>query len=177
MLYITVILALLALSREPLTSAEMKDLSENQVKAAYLFNFAKYVEWPASAFSDPGAPLVIGIIGKSPFGEAIDSLAGRTAKGRKVQVRQSSRMDKLGGIQMLFIASSEKPRLREILGAVHNSSVVTVSDIKGFCDLGGMIGLMTRGEKVQFEVNIGNAERAGLKISSQMLKLAVSVRD
>ena len=172
---ITLILVCLALCGSPAGSAEVGQISENQVKAAYLFNFAKFVEWPASAFPGAGAPLTIGIIGKGPLGEAQEALTGRLAKGRRVQVRQFSRAEEVAGCQILYIAGSEKQHLREILRALPPSGVLTVSDIKHFCSQGGMIGLVVRGEKIQFEINIGNAERAGLKLSSQMLKLAVSV--
>jgi hypothetical protein len=175
--YITAILAFLVLWGATASRAEVGQLTENQVKAAYLFNFAKFVEWPGSAFVGPGAPLVIGIIGKGPYGEAHEALSGRTAKGRRVVIRQLTRADEAAGCQILFIAASEKPRLQEILRALPASGVLTVSDLKNFCRTGGMIGLITRGEKLQFEINVANAERAGLKLSSQMLKLAVSVLD
>jgi len=175
--YLVLILTCLALSGPPASRAEVGQLSENQVKAAYLFNFAKFVEWPASTFSGAGSPLVIGIIGKGPFGEAQEALTGRVVKGRKVQVRQVTRPEEAAGCQILYIAGSERQRLKDILRALPPSGVLTVSDLKHFCSSGGMIGLVIRGEKVQFEVNVGNAERAGLKLSSQMLKLALSVLD
>jgi hypothetical protein len=175
--YLVLILSCLALNGVPTSRAEVSQLSENQVKAAYLFNFAKFAEWPGSAFPGAGAPLVLGVIGKGPYGEAHDALTGRFAKGRKVSVRQFTRAEEVGGCQILFIAASEKPRLKEILRALPASGVLTVSDMKHFCSLGGMIGLVTRGEKLLFEVNVGNAERAGLKLSSQMLKLALTVFD
>lgn len=175
--YIALILATMTLPGAATCRAEVVQLSENQVKAAYLFNFAKFVEWPGSAFVGPGSPLVIGIIGKGPYGEAHEALSGRTAKGRRVQIRQLSRADEAAGCQILYIAASEKPHLQEILRALPSTGVLTVSDLKNFCRTGGMIGLVTRGEKLQFEVNVANAERAGLKLSSQMLKLAVSVLD
>ena len=174
---IALILACLALAGARLSRAEVNQLTETQVKAAYLFNFAKFVEWPASGFPAAGAPLVIGIVGKGPFGEAHDALTGKIAKGRRVQVRQINRVDEIPGCQILFIAVSERGRLKEILRSLPDKGVLTVSDIKHFCTLGGMIGLVVRGEKVQFEINIGNAERAGLKLSSQMLRLALTVID
>jgi hypothetical protein len=175
--YIALTLGGLSLCPPLPSRAEVGQLSENQVKAAYLFNFAKFVEWPASAFPGPGAPLVIGFIGKGPYGEAHDALAGRIAKGRKVQVRQLSRIDEVAGCQILFIAASERGRLKEILRALPSTGVLTVSDLNHFCNSGGMIALVNRGERVQFEVHLGNAERAGLKLSSQMLKLALAVFD
>jgi hypothetical protein len=175
--YITLILACFVLGGALPSRAEVGQLSENQVKAAYLYNFAKFVEWPASAFAGAGSPLVIGFIGKGLYGEAHEALTGKIAKGRKVQIRQLTKVEEVSGCQILFIAASEKPRLKEILRALPDSGVLTVSDIKHFCSVGGMIGLVVRGEKVQFEVNVGKAERAGLKLSSQMLKLAVTVFD
>jgi hypothetical protein len=173
--YIALTLATLLLGAPLPSRAEVGQLSENQVKAAYLFNFAKFVEWPASAFPGAGTPLVIGFIGKGPYGEAHDALAGRLAKGHKVQVKQFTRVEEVGGCHILFIAASERGRLKEILRALPATGVLTVSDIGHFCNSGGMIALVSRGERVQFEVHIGNAERAGLKLSSQMLKLALTV--
>ena len=173
--YIALTLAALFLCAPLPSQAEVGQLSENQVKAAYLFNFAKFVEWPASAFPGSGSPLVIGFIGKGPYGEAHEVLAGRMAKGRKVQVRQFTRIEEVGGCHILFIAASERGRLKEILRALPATGVLTVSDMSHFCNAGGMIALVNRGERVQFEVHIGKAERAGLKLSSQMLKLALSV--
>lgn len=175
--YLTYLVLFLACSavRSAPARAETTQRTETQVKAAYLFNFAKFVEWPASGFPPIGAPLVIVVIGKSPAGEAYNVLNGRSAKGRRVQVRQVTRIDEIGACQILFIANSERGRLREILKSAPALGVLTVSDICDFANLGGMIGLVTRGRKVQFEVNLGSAERAGLKLSSQMLKLAQSV--
>jgi hypothetical protein len=174
--YITVVVACFVVSWVASSRAEIGQLSENQAKAAYLFNFAKFVEWPASAFPSAAAPMVICILGKSPLGEAIDELAGRSVKGRKVQVRQLGKTEEIAGCQVLFIASSERTHLKEILNKANLASgVLTVSDINHFCSSGGMIGLVTRGERIQFEVNRGSAERAGLKPSSHLMKLAVSV--
>jgi hypothetical protein len=168
------ILACLILAGSPCRSAEVNQLTENQIKAAYLYNFAKFVEWPASALPT-GAPLVIGIMGKGPVGEAQSALSGRSAKGHRVQVRQVARAEEAGGCQILFIAGSERHRIKEILRALPAGGILTVSDIRNFCSQGGMIGLSPQGDKVQFEINLGSAERAGLKLSSQMLKLALTV--
>jgi len=172
--YLVLFLACCAVRSGP-ARADTTQFTETQVKAAYLFNFAKFVEWPASSFPPVGAPLVIVIIGKVPVGDVYNALNGRSAKGRRVQVRQVTRIEEIGACQILFIANSERGRLREILKSVPALGVLTVSDIRNFSNLGGMIGLVTRGEKVQFEINIGSAGRAGLKLSSQMLKLALAV--
>jgi hypothetical protein len=172
--YCVLILACLVLAESPTARAEVNQLTENQIKAAYLYNFAKFVEWPAAALP-AGAPLVIGILGKGPLGEAQSALSGRSAKGHRVQVRQIGRPEEAASCQILFVAGSERHRLKEILRALPATGVLTVSDIRNFCSTGGMIGLAPQGDKVQFEINLGTAERAGLKLSSQMLKLALTV--
>lgn len=154
---------------------EAGPVTEPQVKAAYLYNFVKFVEWPAGALPGGAAALNIALLGKGAHSEPFEALSGRQVKGRRVQVRQIGRVEECAGCQVLFIMPSERTRLKEILRAVPSSGVLTVSDIKNFCSLGGMIGLVTRNDKVQFEVNLGAAERAGLRLSSQMLKLSLSI--
>jgi len=166
--------ALLVVCAVPQLTAEPGTVTEPQVKAAYLYNFAKFVEWPTSGTS--GAPLLsIALLGKGAGSEPFEALSGRLVKGRRVVVRQISRIEDCSGCQVVFIMPSERTRLKEILRAVPATGVLTVSDIKNFCSQGGMIGLVSRNDKVQFEVNLAAAERAGLKLSSQMLKLALSI--
>jgi len=153
---------------------EVGELSESQVKAAYLFNFAKFAEWPAGVFRAPGAPLVIGVVGRAGA-EPFEALSGRQVRGRRVQVRIVQRPEEAAGCQILYIPATERARLKEILRSLPVSGVLTVSDIRNFCSQGGMIGLVTRGDRVQFEVNRGSVERSGLKLSSQMLKLALEI--
>lgn len=167
--------ALLFLGPSQRLGAEPGPVTEPQVKAAYLYNFAKFVEWPPGAFPGGAAALTIAILGKGGGSEPFEALAGRQVKGRRVQVRQIGRVEECAGCQVLFIMPSERTRVKEILRAVPSSGVLTVSDIKNFCSLGGMIGLVTRNDRVQFEVNLGAAERAGFRLSSQMLKLSLSI--
>ncbi|MBI3667943.1 MAG: YfiR family protein [Acidobacteria bacterium] len=146
---------------------------EYQVKAAFLFNFAKFVEWPAEKLGDGSNPIIVGILGKDPFGSSIDeTFRGKTVNGRDVIVRRISQASDAGRCHILFVASSEKGRLEEILLSVASSSVLTVSEIKQFVERGGMISFTTDENKVRLEINVGAAERAGVKISSKLLKLA-----
>lgn len=155
---------------------EEAQLSENQVMAAYLFNFAKFVEWPSSAFPSAAAPIVIGLFGRGLGAEAQEALSGRRVQGRRIQIRVCSRIEDIAGCQILYIAALERARLKDILRAAP-PGVLTVSDLRHFCAMGGMIGLVPRGEKLLFEISIRNAERAGLKLSSHLLRLAVAVYD
>ena len=145
--------------------------SEYQVKAAFLYNFMKFVEWPADGLSNPGT-LILGILGKDPFGDALDEVRGKTAKGRRVVVLHLHQVEEAKDCDLLFVCASEKVRLPQILKVVQNSRILTVADQEGFCQAGGMINLIFVKNRVGFEANVGAASRARLRISSQLLKLA-----
>ncbi len=145
---------------------------EYQLKAAYLFNFAKFVEWPAERLR-ASEPLVIGVVGDDRFGTALDeAVSGRSVGGRRVAIRRLAWNDSFAGCHILFISSSELPYLQKILGEVRGSSILTVADFDGFMSRGGTIELKTAGRRVQFSVNLGPARDARLKISSKLLNLA-----
>lgn len=148
---------------------------EYKVKAAFLYNFTLFVEWPTEAFTGNDSPLTVCILGKSPFGNALGGLKGKTVKTRKLAVRQINSPQEIGGCQVLFVSASEKMQLPNILAAVKNRNVLTVSDIDSFAEAGGIINFITLEDKVRFEVNLKAAQQARLKISSQLLKLARDV--
>lgn len=156
-------------------AAEPARMSEAQVKLAYLYNFASFAEWPATAFATPGSPLVICIFGRSELGESVAALSGRVVRNRKIQVRQVDAVEEIGTCHILFVAASEQGRLRRIVSELGSAPVLTVSDMKLFVHSGGMIGLLPQGGRLRFEINLTNSERVGLKLSSQLLKLATSV--
>jgi hypothetical protein len=147
--------------------------SEYQVKAAYLFNFVKFVEWPEEAFTDPLAPIVIGIVGDDPFGDALPQVvSGKTVQGRDLVIRKYHAGEDLRGSHILFISGSEKKRLPQLLSSLHGSCVLTVADVDGFLEEGGMIRLFSEESRVRFAINVDAAIRAKLKISSKLLSLA-----
>jgi len=150
--------------------------SEYQVKAAYLFNFLKFVQWPADAFQDPLAPIVIGIMGDDPFGEALPQVVvGKTVQGRDLVIRKYHAGEDLRGSHILFISASEKKKLPQLLASLHGSSVLTVADMDHFVESGGMIQLLIEDRRVRFAIDVGTASRARLKISSKLLSLARTV--
>lgn len=155
--------------------AQPRQAQEYEVKAAYLYNFARFTDWPATAFPTQDAPLVVAVLGESPFGSALDALAGKTAKGRPLQVRRARRLDELPGVHLLFIADSERGRLPVILKALAGRPVLTVADVPQFARQGGMIQLVSAEGAVRFEINRDAALRAGLEISSRLLQLATLV--
>ncbi len=146
--------------------------SEYQVKAAFLFNFAKFVDWPADA---PGESFCIGILGSDPFGPLIDqTLAGKTLGGRAVVVRRFSRPEDAFACQIVFLASpatSLKPALKRF----ENRAVLTVGDAPAFCQSGGIVGFEVVDQRIRFAVNLEAADRAQLKLSSKLLSLATRV--
>jgi hypothetical protein len=156
-------------------AAAANDL-EAEVKAAMLYNFTRFVEWPASAWKDPRAPMVVGVLGSDPFGQVLeDTLRDKTyGGGRPIVVRRLKSIAEIDGCQVLFVSRSEKKRLAEVLHAPQAAGVLTVSDIEDFTRSGGVIGFQTVDHKVRFGVNLGTASKAGLTISSKLLRLALA---
>jgi hypothetical protein len=155
----------------PAREAAAGGSSEYQVKAAFLYNFMKFTEWPADGLGSPGV-LTVGILGKDPFGGALEEVRDKTAKGRRVVLQQLHGIEEAKGCDLLFIAASEKGHLSQILKAVQNRGILTVADQDGFCQAGGMINLVFVKNRVGFEVNLAATSRARLKVSSQLLRLA-----
>ena len=146
---------------------------EAGVKAGYLFNFTKYTQWPAGAFTSGTAPIVIGVLGDDPFGEVLDqTVAKRTSQERKVVIRRARDVKALLGCQTVFISRSEQARLPVILAALRRTPVLTVCDVDEFFEQGVMIKLSLVKETVRFEVKLEPAERAGIKFGSGMLDAA-----
>ena len=153
--------------------AQATALQENQVKAVFLFNFAQFVDWPASAFPDPQSPLVIGILGNDPFDGYLDAtVKGEMVNGRPLIVQRYRRAEEIKGCQVLFISGSEASRLPKILSVLAGRQILTVSDVEGFATNGGMIRFVIVRNKVRFRVNLDAARAAGLKISSKLLRAA-----
>jgi hypothetical protein len=146
--------------------------SEYDVKAAFLYNFGKFVTWPEDAFKQEGR-LVIGVLGDDPITPVLQrTVRDKSVQDKRIDVRRLESAKEAGGCQIVFISATEGGRLAEILKALDRSSVLTVSDIDDFAAQGGMISLLVDEKKVRFEVNLLVVEQAGLKMSSQLLKLA-----
>lgn len=153
-------------------------LSEYQVKAAFLYNFAKFVEWPAEAPSEASAEMVLCLLGDDPFGSDLEqTIEGKMVNGRKLVIRRFKALRGLETCHILFISPSEGNQLLEILAALKGLSLLTVGEMERFTKLGGIINFTIEGNKVRFDINIDAAERAGLKISSRLLRVARVVRD
>jgi hypothetical protein len=150
--------------------------TEYQVEAAYLFNFGRFVEWPSGNAASAG-PLLICVLGDDPFGTSLDAMLQRgTVKGKSLAAKRIGRIEDAASCQMLYISASEAGRVDKILGTVGNVSVLTISDMPQFTERGGMIQFLLEEGKVRFQINLSAAENAGLALSSELLKVAVTVK-
>ena len=144
---------------------------EYKVKAAFLFNFPKFVEWPAQSFKGPADPIVIGVLGRNPFHDALpDALAGKKINGRSFQVREISDISQAAGCQILFVASSERKRALDLLSGI--TGVLTVGETAKFADEGGVINFKIEAGNVRLQINLEAARRQRLHISAKLLSLA-----
>lgn len=142
-----------------------------EIKAAYLYNFIKYVDWPSY-----GDTITIGVLGSNPFGTALAPLNGKIVKGRRLLIKQLDSVRDAHDCQIIFVSSSEKQRLPEIFENLKSGRVLTVGEMQGFAQNGGIINFVEENNKVRFEINADAARRTGLSISSELLKLAKLVK-
>ena len=145
---------------------------EYELKAGVLFHIIEYVEWPKDSLPDDRPAIQIGLLGQTPFPEALEVLDGKTVQGRKLVVKRLADLSAAGDCQVLFIGASEKPRLAAIMAEVKNRAVLTVGEAEGFAERGGVVNLVAGQNRIVMEINREAAGRARLSISSQLLKLA-----
>jgi hypothetical protein len=148
---------------------------EYQVKAAFLYNFARFVEWPPAAL-EGGTAFHLCVLGEDPFGPVLaDTVRGKMVHDRPVELDRPESLDEAATCHLLFVSASHAPQMPRLLAALAGRSVLTVGDTPGFAADGGMIGMDVESSKVRFDVNAQAAQRANLRISSQLLKLATRV--
>lgn len=147
----------------------------DEVKAAFVFNFVKFVEWPAEVVPSNG-PLVLGVLGSDGIEESLRTyVRGKTVNGHELIVRRIGGSDDVGRLHLLFVGADEHDRVPDVIKRVEKNSVLTVSDVERFCQTGGVIALAMDQNRVRFDVNLDAAERGRLKLSSKLLALARSV--
>jgi hypothetical protein len=170
-------LALMALLLAlPWAARAQASASEYAVKAAFLYNFTKFVEWPADAFTGEHSQFKVCVLGEDPFGKSLGVIAGESVAGRRISLLRTGEIKAPEGCHILFISRSERDRLSQVLADLKQEPVLTVGDTGGFLDQGGIINFILEGGKVRFEINQEAAERAGIKISSKLLRLAIRVK-
>src|SRR5579871_5708171 len=152
--------------------SEAQTPTEYQVKAAYIFNFLKFVEWPGDA-PDAGGKWIVGVVGDSPVGEELTRLSeGKEVLGRSLQIKRLQGAESFRDCNILFISPSERKRWPSILSALRGSSVLTVADMEDFVGSGGMVQLLVEDTRVRMVIDVSATNRAKLKVSSKMLLLA-----
>ena len=158
--------------------ADQSKIREYQLKAAFLYNFVKFVEWPAEDLADSDGIISLCVFGEDPFGPVLDkTIEGKTAKGKDLVIRRLTAVEEMRSCQVVFISSLAKDHPPELLNALDDSAVLTVGEMEGFTGMGGVANFVIDKDKVRFEINVDAADRAGLKISSKLLKLSRIVRD
>jgi len=159
-------------------AATAAQVDEYQVKAAFLYNFAKFVEWPARAFNSASAPIGVCILGENPFGRALDTaMSGKSVDGHPFSIRQVTDAQGAGDCQILFVSSSERKRFHSILSDLKAAAgVLTVGDTEGFAAEGGVVNFKLEGDKVRIQINVDAARQENLRISSKLLSLAQIVK-
>ncbi len=146
---------------------------EYKLKAVFLYNFAQFVDWPANAFAETNSPLVIGVLGKDPFGKTLEeTVAGEAIKNRRLEIRHFKQASEITGCQVLFISPSHAGECKAILAKIKGRGILTVGDTSDFIEKGGMVRFFTERNKLRFAINLEAAKAGKLSISSKLLQLA-----
>ena len=171
-----VLSAMLSVSK-PALFGQTTISKEYQIKAAFLFNFAQFVEWPPTAFANSNTSFCIGILGDDPFGAALDeTVRGETIDNRKITIKRARQIGDLENCQMIFVSRSARNRIPQILSRLDSKPILTVSEVEGFAQQGGGINFYLEGKKVRFEINPTVVKSDGLIISSQLVSLGKIVQ-
>lgn len=158
--------------------AQAKDPTEYEIKAAFLLNFAKFVEWPSDAFANDIAPINLCVIRYDPFGSALDdTIRGKIINNRQLLARRISELPDLKSCQMVFVSDREDKRLPEILGSAKGSNALIVGESEDFAERGGSVQFYLENSRLRFAVNVDAVQRARLTVSSKLLMLAKIVHD
>jgi uncharacterized protein DUF4154 len=174
----SILVAITALTLPPAVRAQDDPRREYELKAAFLFNFAKFIEWPPSSFVTPQSPFTICIWGQDPFGHVLDDqLQQKSIDERPFAVQRLKDEAAARRCQMVFVSSSESPHLADLVDVLRGLNVLLVGETNGFAASGGTIELTLEEKHVRFTINTDAAGRAGLKFSAKLLALAKIVHD
>lgn len=154
-------------------SAQTVPAPDYQVKAVFLFNFTQFVEWPQHAFAEVRSPVVVGVLGNDPFSTYLDQIVkGEQMNGHPLVIKRYRRVEEIESCHILFISQSEQYRLRRVLNKLQGRPILTVGDMAGFAEAGGMIQFYTNENKIRFQINLESVRSSALNISSKLLRLA-----
>ncbi len=169
--HMSVFLCLLLLSGDAFASAKGYKL-----KAAYLYQFTKFTQWPSRQFVNKTTPIRICVLGRNPFGDLLDSFSSRESQHRQLLIKYLSSLQNIASCHVVFISKSEEKRLTQILSRIANSPVLSVSDMEGFAKRGGIIGFVPKSRRIGIEINVAASRSSGAKLSSKLLEVATLVK-
>jgi len=153
--------------------APAQSFKEYDLKAAYLYNFTQFVDWPAEAFAAPDSPLVIGVLGDDPFGKTLDAMVtNEVVKNRKLMIQRYRRIEETAACHILFVSQSEQGRMGEILPTLQGRSILTVGETNLFVRQGGIVAMRIAGNRIRLTINVEAAKAGRLTISSKVLRTA-----
>ncbi len=161
----------------PARCSQPKEAPEYQLKAAFLYNILQFTQWPEKAFKDADSPVVICVADEKALGTSFAAYQNDRIQGRKLVVKPYVQGQAMPDCQVLFLNTQDKALLKEALGAAKSKTVLTVGESDGFAGMGGIVNFFTEGSKLRFEINADAAKRAGLKLSSEILKVAKIVTE
>ena len=165
--------AALTLLADPARAASPAEPSEYSLKAVFLYNFCRFMEWPGSAFSSPDEPLTIGVVGGDPFGSLLqEAIAGETYHGRPIRIEHYRNAREIRRCQILFVSGSDTGRMREVLAAVAGDNTLTVGETNAFLEMGGMVALTAERNRVRLRINPAVLRSANIGVSAKLLRVA-----
>lgn len=156
-----------------LTTSHASVRSEYEIKAAYFYNFTQFVSWTPAP--DKELPLRVCVLGDNPFGDLLQPIAGRTSQGRTLELVNPEDLSTAAGCHVLFVGSSNLRNLPAVISMAEKGQMLTISELPGFVDAGGIIGYVKQGNIIRFEINLQAADAAGVSINSRLLELASRV--
>jgi hypothetical protein len=168
---------LAALYAAPPAQAQIPLDRERQIKAAFLYNFVKFVDWPPEVLPESGETISVCVLSDDPVYEALETINGKPVKGRRLTVRRVEAVKDLASCHVAYFGITEEKRLPQFIQSLQGSSVLTVGEIDRFAQSGGIINLVVVNNKVRFEINVDRAERAHLKLGSLLLSVATIVKE
>lgn len=160
----------------PVARAQQASEREYEIKAAFLYNFIKFIDWPTDILPATTDTLAVCVLSDDPFGEALEPLRDKVVKGRRLAIRRVEPKQALGLCHVLFVGSAEEKRLPQLMQNLQGASVLTIGEMERFAQAGGIINFVVERNRIRFDINVASAERARLKLSSQLLSLARLVR-
>ncbi|HEX8012127.1 MAG TPA: YfiR family protein [Casimicrobiaceae bacterium] len=165
-----------AMAGAPGADADTAIDREHQIKVAFVYNFVRFVDWPTDVLPDSRNTITVCVLSDDPIYVTLESIDGKIVKGRRLTVQRVDAVKELASCHVAFFGVSEEKRLPQVMPSLENASVLTVGEIDRFAQSGGIINLVVVNNKVRFEINVDQAERAKLKLGSQLLSVATIVK-